>query len=577
MKKFKFIEKIESRKKILKDDTVQDKGELRTFLIASGESGFIDLVFFSGLSVTLYSLFGFKVIPAGLVLGLMSVVIIFGKAWCAMRVSQIDELTSHLKSIKKDCWKQLRKPRRFWKTLHLLCMSISLLTAMSLSVVSVGDGIRKNQNEIKKANEEITALAELINANSIGQSKQREIIYSSVSVGTNSTIKAQEDAAKIWPIIEAYRENRAEFEAEFGANFSSNEEVVYKGQTIIPTNYWDEQNSLVVSQVKAKGRNLSINQIRNITSEAVLAQQIKNEIEALNKNTSKDDLILLDTQTKDAMTTAIRNLQGRFYWPASVGGELVEFNEDNPSLALTTLKDLKAAYENDTGDVGESAKIFVLLGPAIDNAFTAKATLENLSKKNNASSFGSTEIMIMAFILFSGLLVELLIWAFTPKPMITRKVFEKYYFDEELDIESIMYQINRKYLSKGVINLEEFYAKAEKNKSIDNIPKTLEEFKKTKRKTDRSSKPKVATAKQAGDKISEKEVAENDIEEDNIFVFNPPAERSPLVEVETSKEEEPAPIMEKSTEITAAEKEEPKKIFMKSAEAELEEMLQDLK
>jgi hypothetical protein len=456
-------------------------------------------------------------------------------------------------------------------------MSISLLTAMSLSVVSVGDGIRKNQNEIKKANEEITALAELINANSIGQSKQREIIYSSVSVGTNSTIKAQEDAAKIWPIIEAYRENRAEFEAEFGANFSSNEEVVYKGQTIIPNDYWDEQNSLVVSKVKAKGRNLSINQIRNITSEAVLAQQIKNEIEALNKNTSKDDLILLDTQTKDAMTTAIRNLQGRFYWPASVGGELVEFNEDNPSLALTTLKDLKAAYENDTGDVGESAKIFVLLGPAIDNAFTAKATLENLSKKNNASSFGSTEIMIMAFILFSGLLVELLIWAFTPKPMITRKVFEKYYFDEELDIESIMYQINRKYLSKGVINLEEFYAKAEKNKSIDNIPKTLEEFKKTKRKTDRSSKPKVATAKQAGDKISEKEVAENDIEEDNIFVFNPPAERSPLVEVETSKKEEPAPIMEKSTEITAAEKEEPKKIFMKSAEAELEEMLQDLK
>ena len=131
----------------MKDDTIQDKGELRTFLIASGESGFIDLVFFSGLSVALYSLFGFKVIPAGLVLGLMSVVIIFGKAWCAMRVSQINELTSHLKALKhEDCCKALRKPKRFWGALHKLCMSISLLTAMSLSVVSVGDGIRKNQN-----------------------------------------------------------------------------------------------------------------------------------------------------------------------------------------------------------------------------------------------------------------------------------------------------------------------------------------------------------------------------------------------------------------------------------------------
>ena len=208
----------------------------------------------------------------------------------------------------------------------------------------------------------------------------------------------------------------------------------------------------------------------------------------MNKNTSKDDLLLLDTQTKDAMTTAIRNLQGRFYWPAAMGGELVEFSEDNPSLALTTLKDLKAAYENDTGDVGESAKIFVLLGPAIDNAFSAKTTLENVSKKKSVSSFGATEIMIMAFILFSGLLIELLIWAFTPKPIITRKVFEKYNFGEKLNIEEIMYQINREYVSKGVLNLDEFYAKVNKNEEIDNIPKTLSDYKKAKKKSE--AKPK---------------------------------------------------------------------------------------
>lgn len=502
-------EKFSSKKKIIKDDTIQDKGEKTTFLIASAESGFIDIVFFSGLSVALYSLFGFKFVPAGLVLGLMSVVIIFGKAWCAMRVSQIDELISHLKALGINCWKQLKKPRRFWKSLHILCMSVSLLTAMSLSVVSIGDGIRKNQNEIKKANEEITALAELINANSIGQSKQREIIYSSVNVGTNSTVKAQEDAAKIWPIIEEYRNERAEFEAT-GILFSSTELTEWKGAEIIPDEYWDKQNSLVQTKVKAAGRNLSINQIRNITSEAVLAQQIKNEIEALNKNTSKDDLILLDTQTKDAMTTAIRNLQGRFKWPDAMGGQIVEFDEENPSLALTTLKDLKAAYENDTGDVGDSAKIFVLLGPSIDNAFSAKTTLENISKKKSVSSFGATEIMIMAFILFSGLLVELLIFAFTPKPMITRKVFEKYYFDETIDIEDVMYKINLKYLSKGVINLEEFNAKVEKNKIISDLPQTLEEYKKLKKKEAKPSKPKVEKKEEFSPKVDEavKEIEE---------------------------------------------------------------------
>ena len=174
--------------------------------------------------MALYSLFGFKIVPAGLVLGLMSVVIIFGKAWCAMRVSQIDELISHFKALDIKCWDRLKKPRRFWKSLHVLCMSVSLLTAMSLSVVSVGDGIRKNQNEIKKANEEIVALAELINANSIGQSKQREIIYSSVSVSTNSTKDANEAADKIWPLIEEYRAERAEFEA-LGIPFDSKDEV----------------------------------------------------------------------------------------------------------------------------------------------------------------------------------------------------------------------------------------------------------------------------------------------------------------------------------------------------------------
>ena len=483
-----FKERINSKKKAIKDDTVQEKGERKTFLIASAESGFIDIVFFSGLSVALYSLFGFKVVPAGLVLGLMSVVIIFGKAWCAMRVSQIDELISHFKALNITCWDKLKKPRRFWKSLHILCMSISLLTAMSLSVVSVGDGIRKNQNEIKKANEEIVALAELISANSIGQSKQREIIYSSVSVSTNSTKDANEAADKIWPLIEEYRAERAEFEA-LGISFSSKDEIEWKGKTIIPDEYWDKQNSLIQTKIKAAGRTMSINQIRNITSKAVLTQQIKNEIESSNKNTSKDDLLLLDTQTKDAMTTAIRNLQGRFYWPAAMGGELVEFNEDNPSLALTTLKDLKAAYENDTGDVGESAKIFVLLGPAIDNAFSAKTTLENVSKKKSISSFGATEIMIMAFILFSGLLIELWIWAFTPKPIITRKVFEKYNFGQKLNIEEIMYQINREYVSKGVLNLDEFYAKVNNNEEIDNIPKTLSDYKKAKKKSE--TKPKV--------------------------------------------------------------------------------------
>ena len=84
-----------------------------------------------------------------------------------------------------------------------------------------------------------------------------------------------------------------------------------------------------------------------------------------------------------------------------------------------------------------------------------------------------------------------MIYAFTPKPMITRKVFEKYNFDEDLNIEDIMYQINRKYVSKGILSIEEFNAKVEENKIISDIPETLEEYKKLEKKKNVISKPKA--------------------------------------------------------------------------------------
>jgi len=481
----KFIEYFKSlknslninKKRTLKSTKVLNNGVIVTFAIGSVVSGIVDLVFFSGLSVSMYSLFGFISIPAGAVLCLMSLVITSAKAWSAMKADQVDELISVLKSLKYNCWQKLKKPKRAWKRIHNICMLVSIMTAMSLSVVSIGDGIRKNQNEIRKANEEITTLAELINANIIGQKEQRNIIYSSVNVGTNSTQKAQEQASKIWPIIVEYRNERAEFEAT-GIAFNSKNEINWKGQTITPDKYWDKKNSEVQSKVKVY-RTLSLNTIRTITDETALAQEIKNEIEELNKNKSKNDLDLLDVQTKQAMATAVNNLQGRFYWPSSLGGELVVFDESNPSMALTTLKDLKAAYENDTGDVGESAKLFVLLGPAIENAFGAKLTLENVSEKSVSSSFGITEIMIMAAILFFGLLQELIIAALTPKITITRNVFFYYNLDEEVDIEEIMYYINRKYLSNGVISLEEFEEKTAESKIVQEISKTLSGYTKS--------------------------------------------------------------------------------------------------
>lgn len=455
---------------------VTASGILFTCILLSLCSGFIDLVYFSGLSKSKFTIFGNLPVAAGFLYTLISIGLISAKFWCASWLGTINELQTRLKNGGYDWWRNLNKPKLRWHFAHKFLITISIITSISLSVVSVGDAVRKNQNEIKKANEAIVELSELITANNLGKESQRNIIYKTASTNLNSGDKAVEQAAKIWPIIEVYRNERAEFE-ETGIAFNSKDEIEWKGKTIIPDSYWDKQNSLVQNKIKAAGRTMSINQIRNITSEAILAQTIKNEIENLSKNNSSESLALLDKETRTALETAIQNLEGRFKWPESYGGGTIEFPVNNPSGALTMLKDVKAAYENDNGDVGDSAKMFMLIGPSIENAFKAKTTLENISEKEiSTSSFGATEIMIMIFIFIVGVVQEFLISLFTPKATIDRNTLYRFdnYFGP-LDVDRFLIGIYMDYLEKGVINQQDFEAKVKKcvaileNSSVDAV------------------------------------------------------------------------------------------------------------
>lgn len=137
---------------------------------------------------------------------------------------------------------------------------------------------------------------------------------------------------------------------------------------------------------------MSITQIRNVTSEAVLASQIKSEMESQAKNTSSDELASLSKKTTEAAANEIRNLEGRYVWPdgyidESKAGQPVVFDPNNISGAISILGDVKAAYENDNGDVGDSAKMFMLVGPSVEKMFEKQYdTLEEASKANVSTS-----------------------------------------------------------------------------------------------------------------------------------------------------------------------------------------------
>ena len=441
-------------------------GKVVTLLILSFVSGIIDLVFFSELSKSIFKIATISV-AAGIVYTLMSIGFTSAKFWCATQLSVIKELQARLKENDLP-FLALNKPNRRGNLAHKFLITVSLITAISLSVVSIGDAVRKNQNEILKAKQAYEKIAKYSSTADVSDEEQFKALVKGTSASSSAADKAATQAAEIWPIIEDYREDRAAFEAEFGNTFGSKEEVVYKGQTIIPDEYWDKQNSLVISKVKAKGRNLSINQIRNITSEAVLATTIKKEIEASVANTSLDSLTELADKTNNKARQEVENLEGRFTWP---DGSPVVFDPDNISKSLQTLGDIQSAYENDSGDVGQSAKMFMIIGPALESKFTNKATLENITEqKVSTNSFGTTEVMMMILIMVFGIVQELIIALYTPKSTIDRRALSQFseYLDlksmenKGLDINHFLIKIYNNYLDDGSYSQAKYDFKMDK-------------------------------------------------------------------------------------------------------------------
>ena len=476
----------EKIKPIVNTTNVLISGILITCIALSLVSGFIDLVFFSGLSKSWYTVATIKV-AAGILFSIMSLGFTSAKFWCAMQLGAINELQTRLKNDKYTWYRNLNKLKLKWHIAHKFLITVSLITSISLSVVSIGDAIRKNQNVIKRANDDIQKITKYYNTTDTSDDVQFKALVDGTAASSTAGSRATEQAAKIWPIIEAYRNDRAEFEGQFGNNFGS-KEIEYKGK--IADEYWDEQNSLVQNKIKAAGRTMSISQIRNITSEAVLATTIKSEIEESVKNNSLNELTELADKTKNKAVQEIKNLEGRYYLPGST--EPVVFDPNNISGSINLLGDIKAAYENDTGDVGESAKMFMLIGPTLESMRKTKAAdiSEAYSQKVSVSSFGTTEIMMMVLIMIFGIVQEFLIALFTPKSTIDRKMLSRFdaYFGEDFNIDLFLLKTYKDYLKKGIINQKDFEAKARKCVELmeDDIDDVIERYSK-KSKTEKAS------------------------------------------------------------------------------------------
>jgi hypothetical protein len=527
----------------LNSSTILVNGIFITCILLSLSSGFIDMAFFSGLSIENFHI-GTIPFPARKLYMIIAIGFVFGKFWCAMNLGMLGELETRLKAKNKPWAKNLKKAALPWHVMHKFLITVSIITALSLSVNSIGSGIRAMEQNIKNMSDDAELLIELNNSVTEGSKEKRGADKNNIAAA-----KSAQDTAKTE--VDRYYNRLVQYQEEY---FAIPEEDKEAREAVI--------NKIVREIPGASARN-AIYFTKADLQKSI--QKIASQNELLDSSSVYEEGIAYDKAQIEDTIIALADKEYR-----TPDGEIIRFLDDsgkpiNVRMAISRLQNSIAKWQSDTGSVGESSKVFTLI-----------ATYMHADSK--AGGMGVSEWMMMALIAIFGIVQEFLIYLFTPKATIDRRLLSqvsKYMeWKDDEEKERFLISVYKDYVGDGIINQEDYVAKCKKCVELmeDTEEDVIKKFSKKQKVKPVAAlpKPKVAEDKQIRDKVSETEL----VGKENAY--DPSAESAPIVEVETSKED-PAPIVEESTIVSANEKEETKKIFMKSAEAELEEMLQDSK
>lgn len=469
-------------------------GKLLTCIGLSIASGFIDLVFFSNISKSLYELFGFIAIPAGALMAFISIWFTIGKFFTQLQIGAMEELQTKLRGFGYNWAENLNKPKRKWKRMHWFLVGISVLTTISLSVISIGSGITRNANTIKQIDSLIEQGSKFSNLlATASQTQLTAIVSQSKDTSQEDAIKyVQENITKIMPVLESYKNDRTSFESNYGANaVNSNRKDLPETDGKSASEYWTIRNQEVNNLLGLAGYgNLTGPQIKKLDRSQV-EKALKENYMTIYGNSNNSVVMEGMNQLKDSTaqeaegwlnTLNASNFQsniqvieeGKRVWKQVP----VEFDTDPEKLikvkvdsALMKLKAFRVDVENDSGDIGTSAKIFMMVGSYFNKDATMKDAEEALNTKVS-TGMGPTEVMLMIVLMIIGLAQEMLIALFTPKAIINRKLlsqFNQYFNYEQLDLNRFLIHIYNDYLELGVLSQERYNAKM--NKAIEMIAK----------------------------------------------------------------------------------------------------------
>ena len=431
--KIKFNWSLKNNK--IDSSTILINGVLFTCIILSIASGFIDLTFFSGLSKSLFHV-GTIPIPAAVLYTVISIGFILAKFWCAMQIGMLKELKARLFAKGKDWANNLKKALLPWQIVHKFLIAVSIITALSLSVNSIGVGIRKMEQNIKNMSYDAETLIELNKSANSGEKEKREAAKDNIA----GAINAKDDARKE---VDRYYSRLVQYQEEY---FSIPEDDTEARQAVI---------SKIVREIPGVVEKNAIYFTKADLQRSI--QKTASANETVNDTSLYEEAVAYDKSQIEATILALADKKYK-----TPDGELISFTNEDGSLvdvqiAISRLQNGISEWQSDTGDVGESSKIFTLI-----------ATYINADAK--AGGMGISEWMLMILIALFGIVQEFLIYLFTPKATIDRKLLSQVsnymMWKDEEEKERFLISVYKSYVGDGIINQEDYEAKCKKCVSL---------------------------------------------------------------------------------------------------------------
>ena len=406
-----------------------------TCIVLSCSSGIVDIACGSGLSKSTFHL-GTLEVKAAILYTAILIGLVFLKFFCAMYIGMLEELKAKLIAYKKTWAKNINKPLLKWKIVHKSLIVLSLITGFNMSVNSIGAGIRAMQQNIDNMTRDAQSLIELFNSVNSGVKENRN----AATENRNAAITAQQSVADSfetkWKYVIEYRNKRDALD--------ENAEDYERQKAELKKQY--------VSKTPEGVNSSNIDFVDEYTIKNKLLENAK-KFETIDTSSYIQEGIEYDKKQIEETLIAIADKEYKM-----PDGTLISFIDNgkpiNVQLAISRLQNGISMWQADTGDVGESSKMFTLLATYI------KANI-------SAGGMGTSELMLMVFIIFLAIIQEVGIAYCTPAAIIDRatlKLVSRYCeWENNIEKEDFLIDVYIEYVGDGVFSEATFEEKCQKS------------------------------------------------------------------------------------------------------------------